>query len=80
MTNENPYKVGDKVEVTSSTAYSQVWDCAGTVCSVFSPLLTAYCVWVKFDDDKAEYEWPFALEEIEKVEEVEPHSPAEGSV
>ena len=74
MTNENPYKVGDKVEVTS-TDYSSVR--SGKVCRVDQVMTTdvRYCVWVSFVDGyPSGNDWPFALDEIK------PYSPTEGSV
>lgn len=72
---QNPFKVGDKVRVTTDTAYGSVRKGAlGTVETVFSPTAAVYCVWLSFDTGyPAGADWPFALHEIE------PYSPAKGS-
>jgi hypothetical protein len=71
---DNPFKVGDKVEVTSSTAYGSIRaGHTGTVVAVFDALLTRYCVWLRMDTWHSGDDWPFALDEIRLL------SPAEGT-
>lgn len=75
MTNENPYKMGDKVKVVYTIAYGGYWNnCVGTVSNLFSSEVTRYCVWVEFDSDPFQYDWPFMLEEVT------PYSPMQGSM